>query len=158
MLLEPETARARRLGSPRALWSVVCRGLPARSRHAVSPVRIKAVGPHHRSCLVIDADLPEVVEIAQGLPERPVKQEGTVNIALYAIVERDPQVIAVQRLDAGDSQHHSSFVVEFDLCARSVRSDQVSSRLPSRLQTLSEWTKPLLPVNGRYDVHCHGPT
>lgn len=57
--------------------------------------RIKAVGPHHRSRFVIDADLAGVVEIAQGLPERSVQQEGTVDIALYAIVERDPQPIPV---------------------------------------------------------------
>jgi hypothetical protein len=51
---------------------------------------IKAVGPYHRSCRVIDPDLPEVRGISQGLPERPVEQEGTVNIALDAIVERNP--------------------------------------------------------------------
>jgi hypothetical protein len=51
---------------------------------------IKAVGPYHRSCLVIDLGLPEVREIAQGLPERPMEQEGAVDIAPDAIVERNP--------------------------------------------------------------------
>jgi hypothetical protein len=56
---------------------------------------IEAIGPHHRSCLVIDSDLPEVLGIAQRLPKRPVQQEGTVDVALNAVVERDPQAIAV---------------------------------------------------------------
>ncbi len=56
---------------------------------------IKAVGPHHRSCLVIDPNLPEVRGIAQGLPKRPAKQEGTVDIALNTVVERNPQAITV---------------------------------------------------------------
>jgi hypothetical protein len=51
---------------------------------------IKAVGPYHRSCLVIHLGLPEVRGIAQGLPERPMQQEGAVDIALDAIVERNP--------------------------------------------------------------------
>lgn len=51
---------------------------------------IKAVGPYHRSCLVIDPNLPEVRGIAQGLSERPVEQEGAVDIALDAIVECNP--------------------------------------------------------------------
>jgi hypothetical protein len=40
-------------------------------------------------------DLPEVLGIAQGFSKRPVKQEGTVDLALNAVVERDPQAIAV---------------------------------------------------------------
>jgi hypothetical protein len=56
---------------------------------------IKAVGPYHRSCLVIDPNLPEVCGIAQRLPERPVEQEGAVDITLDAIAERNPQAIAV---------------------------------------------------------------
>jgi hypothetical protein len=51
---------------------------------------IKAVGPYHRSRLVIDPDLPEVLGITQGLPERPMEQEGAVDIALNTIVERNP--------------------------------------------------------------------
>lgn len=51
---------------------------------------IKAVGPYHRSCLVIDPNLPEVRGIAQGFPERPVEQEGAIDIALDAIVECNP--------------------------------------------------------------------
>jgi hypothetical protein len=51
---------------------------------------IEAIGPHHRSCLVIDPDLPEVLGIAQGLPKRPMQQEGTVDIALDAVIECDP--------------------------------------------------------------------
>jgi hypothetical protein len=51
---------------------------------------IKAVGPYHRSCLVIDPYLPEVLGITQGLPERPMEQEGAVDIALDNIVERNP--------------------------------------------------------------------
>jgi hypothetical protein len=56
---------------------------------------IKAVGPYHRSGLVIDLNLPEVLRIAQGLPERPVEQEGAVNISFDAIVERNPEAIVV---------------------------------------------------------------
>ena len=56
---------------------------------------IKAVGPHHCSRIFIDLDLSEVLGIAQGFPKRPAKQEGTVNIAYNAVVERDSQVIAV---------------------------------------------------------------
>ncbi len=56
---------------------------------------IKAVGPHHRSRLFIDPHLPEVLGIAQGLTKCPAKQEGTVNIAHYAIVERYSQAVAV---------------------------------------------------------------
>jgi len=48
-------------------------------------------------------------------------------------------------------------VVECDLCERSVCPDHVSLRLPLRLQTLFQWMKPALPVNGRYEVHCHRP-
>jgi len=36
-----------------------------------------------------------------------VKQEGTVNVPLDPVVERDPEAVAVQRLDAGDSEHYS---------------------------------------------------
>lgn len=72
---------------------------------------IKAVGPYHRSGLVIDANLPEVLGIAQGLPERPVKQEGTIDIALNAVLEPNPQAVTVERLDAGDSEHHSSIML-----------------------------------------------
>jgi hypothetical protein len=68
---------------------------------------IEAIGPDHRSCLVIDPNPPEVLRIAQGLPKQPAKQEGAVNVALNAIVERDPQAIAVERLDCCDSKHHS---------------------------------------------------
>jgi hypothetical protein len=57
--------------------------------------RIKAVGPHQSSRFVIDSDLPEVLEIAQGFPKRPVKQEGTVDLALDTVVERDPQAVAI---------------------------------------------------------------
>jgi hypothetical protein len=32
-----------------------------------------------------------------------VKQEGTVDVPLDAVVERNPQAVAVQRLDVGDS-------------------------------------------------------
>jgi hypothetical protein len=66
---------------------------------------IKAVGPHHRSRLFIDPHLPEVLGIAQGFPERPAKQEGTVDIAYYSIVERDSKAVAVKRMDIGDSEH-----------------------------------------------------
>jgi hypothetical protein len=53
------------------------------------------------------------------LPKRPMKQEGTVNIALDAVVERDPQAIAFQRLDAGDSEHHPSMLGQrLDRCQR----------------------------------------
>jgi hypothetical protein len=68
---------------------------------------IEAVRPYHRPCLVIDPNLPEVLVIAQGVPKCPVKQEGAVNVALNAIVERDPQAIAVQRLDVSDSKRHA---------------------------------------------------
>jgi hypothetical protein len=56
---------------------------------------IKAVGPHHRSRLFIDPDLPEVLGLAQGLAKCPAKQKGTVDIEFNAVVERDPQAIAV---------------------------------------------------------------
>jgi hypothetical protein len=56
---------------------------------------IKAVGPYHRSCLVIDPDLPEVLGITQGLSERSMEHEGTVDIALDTVVECDPNAIAV---------------------------------------------------------------
>jgi hypothetical protein len=56
---------------------------------------IKAVGPHHRSRLLIHPDLPEVRGIPQGLAKCPTKQEDAVNIALNAVVERDSQAIAI---------------------------------------------------------------
>jgi len=56
---------------------------------------IKAVGPHHRSRFFIDPHLPEVRGIAQGFPKGPAQQEGTIDIAHYAIVERNSQVVAV---------------------------------------------------------------
>jgi hypothetical protein len=73
---------------------------PFGQRHLVVAMQklrrgIKAVKPYHRSGLVIDASPSEVLGIAQGLPKRPVKQEGTIDIALNAGVERDPQAIAV---------------------------------------------------------------
>ncbi len=56
---------------------------------------IKAVGPHHRSCLVIDSDLPEVLGIAKRPPKRPVQQESTVDLALNTVIEPHSQMMAV---------------------------------------------------------------
>jgi hypothetical protein len=56
---------------------------------------IKAVRPHCSSRLFIDPHLPEVLGITQGLTKCPAKQEGTVNIAYNAIIEHDPQAVAV---------------------------------------------------------------
>jgi hypothetical protein len=55
---------------------------------------IKAVGPYHRSRFVIDPNLPEVIGITQGFSQRPVQQEGAVDIALNAVVEHYPQAVA----------------------------------------------------------------
>jgi hypothetical protein len=67
---------------------------------------IKTIRPYDRSCLVVDPDLPKVRWVAQALPKRPANQESAVDIALNAIVERNPQAIAIKRLDASDSEHH----------------------------------------------------
>jgi hypothetical protein len=56
---------------------------------------IKTIGPHNCSCLVIHPDLPKILGVTQGLPKRSAKQEGTVDIALDAVVERNPQAIAI---------------------------------------------------------------
>jgi hypothetical protein len=64
---------------------------------------IKAVGPHHRSRLLVHPNLPEVRGITQGLAKCPTKQEGAINIALNAVVERDSSACARSQLSASSS-------------------------------------------------------
>ena len=42
---------------------------------------IEAIGPHHRSCLVIDPDLPEVLGIAQRLPKQRTRWKRPIENA-----------------------------------------------------------------------------
>jgi hypothetical protein len=49
---------------------------------------IEAVGPDNRACLLVDADLPEVLEVAQLFAEGPTQQERTIDIPNNSVAER----------------------------------------------------------------------
>ena len=56
---------------------------------------VETVGPHDGSRLVVDANLSEVLKIAQRLAQCSAQQEREVDITHDAIVERNPQTVSL---------------------------------------------------------------
>jgi len=67
--------------------------------------RIETVGPDNRACFVVNADLPEVLEVAQLFAEGPTQQERTIDIPNHSVAERHAQTVSVKALNIGDPKH-----------------------------------------------------
>jgi hypothetical protein len=70
-------------------------------------VEVEPVRPDDRAQLRIDAHLPEVGRIAEGLAHRTPEVLGQVNDALAAVIEGQAERLVGERLDGGDGNHES---------------------------------------------------
>ena len=61
-------------------------------------IRVEPVGPNDRSGILVDADLPEVVRVAQWLTQRSVHQRRSVEVSHQAVAEGEALVVVVERL------------------------------------------------------------
>lgn len=73
-------------------------------------VRVEAVRPNDRPRRFVDAHSSEVVRISERLAERASKQEGGIDLALHAVVEDEPETVAVEGFNLCHSQRHGSML------------------------------------------------
>lgn len=66
---------------------------------------VESIRPHHRSPLLIDANLLEVLRVTQRLAEGAPEEERAVDVAYDAVVERDAKAVIIEWFDVSDSEH-----------------------------------------------------